>query len=119
MTPIDFVRLTALRDRTSGSPMLWSGSSMVLSQLTIPTWPTKTLDRFRKARRRVPRASSTACLHGAFNRRASGAPAICPSWTLAKCRRSSAVAAAYEKNCRALFYALDELEKRLTPIPIS
>ena len=32
-----------------------------------------------------------------------------------KCRRSSAVAAAYEKNCRALFYALDELEKRLTP----
>jgi putative glutathione S-transferase len=93
---------------------------MVLSQLTIPTWPTKTLDRFRKARRRVLRASSTACLHGTFvagilsAKRASGAPAIWPSCTLAKCRRGSAVAAAYEKNCRVLFYALDESEKRLT-----
>ena len=51
---------------------------------------------------------------GILSAKRARAPAICPSCTLAKCRRSSAVAAAYEKNCRALFYALDELEKRLT-----
>jgi hypothetical protein len=121
MTPIDLVRLTALRDRTSGSPDVVVGPIDGPVAVNHPDLANENiLTDSGKPDGACHRAGSTACLHGTFvagilsAKRASGAPAICPSCTLTKCRRSSAVAAAYEKNCRALFYALDELEKRLT-----
>jgi len=121
MTPIDLVRLTALRDRTSGSPDVVVGLIDGPVAVDRPDLANENISPIPgKPDGACHRASSTACLHGTFvagilsAKRATGAPAICPSCTLAKCRRSPAVAAAYEKNCRALFYALDELEKRLT-----
>ena len=120
MTPIDLVRLTALRDRTSGSPDVVVGLIDGPVAVDRPDLANENISPIPgKPDGACHRASSTACLHGTFvagilsAKRATGAPAICPSCTLAKCRRSPAVAAAYEK-CRALFYALDELEKRLT-----
>jgi subtilisin family serine protease len=89
MTPLDLVRLTALRDRTSGS------SDVVVGLIDGPVavdHPDLANENIRpiagKSNGACNRASSTACLHGTFvagilsAKRTSGAPAICPSCTL-------------------------------------
>lgn len=89
MTPIDLVRLTSLRDRTSGSP------DVVIGLIDGPV-AVDHPDLAKENIRPLPgnpngacrRASSTACLHGTFvagilsAKRSSAAPAICPNCTL-------------------------------------
>lgn len=89
MLPIELVKLTALMERTSGSPHVKIG-------LVDGPVITQHADLARERLREIPghnraactQADSTACLHGTFiagilsAKRASPAPAICPDCTL-------------------------------------
>ena len=89
MDPLDLVKLTALMERTSGSPEVKIG--LIDGPVAI-----QHLDLAGERLREIPgnndatctQADSTACLHGTFvagilsAKRNSPAPAICPNCTL-------------------------------------
>jgi subtilisin family serine protease len=89
MDPLDLVRLTALMERTSGSPGVKIG---LIDGPVVTQHPDLVAEHLRE----IPgnngatciRANSTACLHGTFvagilaAKRNSPAPAICPDCTL-------------------------------------
>jgi len=89
MTPLDLVKLTALMERTSGSPELKIG---LIDGPVVTQHPDLAGEHLRE----IPgnnggactQANSTACLHGTFvagilsAKRGSVAPAICPNCTL-------------------------------------
>jgi subtilisin family serine protease len=92
MFPLELVKLTALMERTSGSPEVTIG-------LIDGPVATQHADLASEHLREIPgnngaictRANSTACLHGTFvagilsAKRTSTAPAICPNCTLLMC----------------------------------
>ena len=72
MTPIDLVRLTALRDRTSGSPDVVVGLIDGPVAVDRPDLANENISPIPgKPDGACHRASSTACLHGTFVRRNS------------------------------------------------
>lgn len=89
MNPLDLVKLTALMERTSGSPEVKVG--LIDGPVAV-----QHADMAGENLREIPgnngatctQANSTACLHGTFvagilsAKRNSSAPAICPSCTL-------------------------------------
>jgi subtilisin family serine protease len=89
MDPLDLVKLTALMERTSGSPEVTIG---LIDGPVVTQHPDLAGEHIRE----IPgsngatctQANSTACLHGTFvagilsARRNSSAPAICPGCTL-------------------------------------
>src|SRR5215813_726885 len=89
MGPLDLVKLTALMDRTSGSPEVKIG---LIDGPVVTRHPDLAGEHLRE----IPgnnggtctQANSTACLHGTFvagilsAKRTSPAPAICPNCTL-------------------------------------
>ncbi|MBW7885454.1 MAG: S8 family serine peptidase [Caldilineaceae bacterium] len=89
MLPIELVKLTALMERTSGSPSVRIGliDGPVLTQHPELA-PEHLYEISRNHSASCTQASSTACLHGTFvagilaARRGSAAPAICPNCTL-------------------------------------
>jgi subtilisin family serine protease len=88
MTPIDLVRLTALWERTSGSPEVVVGLIDGPVAVDHPDLAKENIRSIPGRSGACQRASSTACLHGTFvagilsAKRTSAAPAICPDCTL-------------------------------------
>src|SRR5262245_23894756 len=89
MDPLDFVKLTALTELTSGSPEIMIG---LLDGPVAVSHPDLAGAHIREVPGKLPgtcaQASSVACMHGTFvagilsARRGSAAPAICPNCTL-------------------------------------
>jgi len=89
MNPLELVKLTALMDRTRGSPTVTIG---LVDGPVVTGHPDLSGDRLRElpgaGGATCRDASSEACLHGTFvtgilsGRRGSSAPAICPDCTL-------------------------------------
>jgi len=89
MTPLDLVQLTALMERTSGTPDMLVG---LIDGPVVMTHPDLTEENIRgisgKLSGTCTQVSSAACLHGTFvagvlcAKRTSVAPAICPNCTL-------------------------------------
>jgi subtilisin family serine protease len=89
MEPLDLVKLTALMERTSGSPEVKIGlidGPVVIKHLDLASGHLREIPGNNSAT--CTQANSTACLHGTFiagilsATRNSPAPAICPSCTL-------------------------------------
>jgi hypothetical protein len=89
MNPLDLVQLTALMERTSGSPDMMIGlidGPVVMSHPDLAEG--KLHEISGKLRSTCTQVSSAACLHGTFvagvlcAKRNSVAPAICPDCTL-------------------------------------
>ena len=89
MEPLDLVKLTALMERTSGSPEVKIG---LIDGPVVTQHPDLAGEHLREISGNngatCTRANSTACLHGTFvagilsAKRNSPAPAICPNCTL-------------------------------------
>lgn len=89
MTPTDLVRLTALRDCTSGTPDVLIGLIDGPVSIGHPDLASENIRNIAgKPNGACHRASSAACVHGTFvagilsAKRTSVAPAICPNCTL-------------------------------------
>ena len=89
MAPLELVKLTALMERTSGSPEVKIG---LIDGPVVAQHPDLAVEHLREISGNngatCTQANSTACLHGTFvagilsARRNSPAPAICPGCTL-------------------------------------
>jgi subtilisin family serine protease len=92
MNPLDLVKLTALMERTNGSPEVKIGlidGPVVIQHADLASQYLREIPHSNGAT--CTQADSAACLHGTFlagilcARRSSPAPAICPSCTLLVC----------------------------------